>query len=103
MSSFKDVIATARAAWLSNYTLGDKKWRLKQLHGLHRLVVDNRDEIVTALASGRLTFILRNKELTRMTRDLTAYLSLRERNRHSSQGDPQPYLSSTFEDEESKI
>jgi hypothetical protein len=52
MSSLSDVVEAARTAWLANYTVGDKRLRLRQLHGLHQLVLNNRDAIVSALAAG---------------------------------------------------
>jgi uncharacterized protein YpiB (UPF0302 family) len=52
MSPYNEIVGAARTSWLSNYTQGDKQWRLKQLHGLHQLVINNRDVIVSALATG---------------------------------------------------
>ncbi|KAJ4247099.1 hypothetical protein NW762_013237 [Fusarium torreyae] len=44
-----EALQLAELSWRSNYPTGDKRWGLKQLHGLHRLLVDNRDAILATL------------------------------------------------------
>ncbi|RSL83086.1 hypothetical protein CEP51_004742 [Fusarium floridanum] len=46
-----DAVATARLSWQSNYTLGDPRWSLKQLHRLHQLIIDHRDEIIHSIST----------------------------------------------------
>lgn len=53
MPSFEHVVTEARASWLANYTVGDERGRLRQLHGLYHLVLNNREAIVSALANGK--------------------------------------------------
>ena len=57
MSSIRSAVERANAAWLANYTVGDTRWRLRQLHGLHQLVIDHRDAIVSALAEVETSLI----------------------------------------------
>ena len=51
-SNFKDAVGAARAAWLSSLTVVDKLWPVKQLHGLYRLLLKNREEILKLLGQG---------------------------------------------------
>jgi len=58
-STFNQVVEDARKAWLSNYTIADARWRLRQLHGLHQLVLKNRETLINALAEGDHTPIMK--------------------------------------------
>ena len=46
ITAFDDAIDSARASWRSNVTVADKRWALRQLHGLYNLLLENRDEII---------------------------------------------------------
>ncbi|KAH8879509.1 hypothetical protein GQ53DRAFT_854586 [Thozetella sp. PMI_491] len=68
-------IATARASWLFNATVADKNWALRQLHGLSKLLLDNRDEIISLLvnASGRSKLVW-ERELAITQLDLAEHI-----------------------------
>ena len=71
MSSLQDTVSVARQAWDSNYSLGDKRWRLKQLHGLHKMLVTYCQIFVSSLAEGQSFFRCTTswtKQLTDATR-----------------------------------
>jgi hypothetical protein len=53
MTTLPDTIAAARLSWQCNYTIGDERWRLKQLHRLYQLLLNNRDELVALVCEGR--------------------------------------------------
>ncbi|KAF5532890.1 proteophosphoglycan ppg4 [Fusarium mexicanum] len=46
-----EALKLAELSWRSNYTTGDKRWGLKQLHGLHQLLMNNRDDIIATLST----------------------------------------------------
>lgn len=54
MATFEETVSAARESWNSNFTVADRRWRLSQLHRLHELVVENRDAIVSALATSEV-------------------------------------------------
>ncbi|RTE81526.1 hypothetical protein BHE90_003937 [Fusarium euwallaceae] len=69
-----DAVATARLSWQSNYTLGDPRWSLKQLHGLHQLIIDHRDEIISSVSTPRSTQY-HEKELARLIFDISQHIA----------------------------
>jgi hypothetical protein len=54
MVALADAVAAALVSWQSNYTIGDDRWRVKQLHQLYLLLLDNRDELIASVSRGRL-------------------------------------------------
>ncbi|EOA87926.1 uncharacterized protein SETTUDRAFT_27863 [Exserohilum turcica Et28A] len=47
--STSSVTRACRTAFLTTATYRDSRWRLEQLHGLHQLLVNAREELITAL------------------------------------------------------
>ncbi|KAH8594885.1 hypothetical protein B0O99DRAFT_741565 [Bisporella sp. PMI_857] len=85
MALFQSTVEKANAAWLANYTVGDKRWRLQQLHGLHRLVIDNRDAIVSSLAQeSQQPAFLYEREIAVFVTDLQSYISKVNSNKFTS-------------------
>lgn len=52
MSNVNNVLKEAQIASRAHFSTADSAWRLKQLHGLYRLIVDTRDELIASLAEG---------------------------------------------------
>ena len=50
---FERATYEARAAWDCNATVGHKSWSLKQLHGLYKLVMDVREELMNLAVEGQ--------------------------------------------------
>ena len=57
MSDIELAIRDVADAWLRGETVGDPRWRLKQLHGLHQLVLELRQQIIQHLEKGSSSFL----------------------------------------------
>lgn len=53
MTAYEDAVEEARASWLANETTADARWPLRQLHALYNLLIEHRDELVSAVATGK--------------------------------------------------
>ncbi|RSL41092.1 hypothetical protein CEP54_015923 [Fusarium duplospermum] len=69
-----DAVATASLSWQSNYTLGDPRWSLKQLHRLHQLIIDHRDEIIRSVSTSA-SAQYHEKELARLVFDISQHVA----------------------------
>lgn len=76
-TNLDSAVATARAAWLCNATVADGNCALRQLHGLSRLLLENRDEIVARLvhdSDNRHGAAVWERELAVIQLDLVAHI-----------------------------
>ncbi|KAM0205493.1 hypothetical protein ACHAQI_009053 [Fusarium lateritium] len=70
-----DALASADLSWRGNYTTGDKRWKLKQLHNLYQLIIDHRDEILASLSTA-IPKHVHEQEFARLAGDISQHISL---------------------------
>ncbi|RYC80440.1 hypothetical protein BFJ63_vAg16676 [Fusarium oxysporum f. sp. narcissi] len=70
-----EALASADLSWQGNYTTGDKRWKLKQLHSLYQLIIDHRDEIIASLSTS-IPKHVHEQEFARLVGDISQHISL---------------------------
>ncbi|KAM0244307.1 hypothetical protein ACHAP5_006323 [Fusarium lateritium] len=68
-------LVSANLSWQGNYTTGDKRWKLKQLHNLYQLIIDHRDEIIASLSTA-IPEHVHEQEFARLVGDISQHISL---------------------------